>query len=552
MERPNVGSNIRVAILLAIGVAVISVGQIGRTLLPPDDLREAEVGREMLTSGDFVIPHLAGLPFVEKPPAFPAVLAGAYRLAGGPSALVAHLVSGGFALVSLGMVFLLGRRVAGSEAGALSCAFLALSLRFAKAAHEVHLDNALTAVSAIALTFAWSALDTGDVRLKKRRYAAVAFSLALAFLVKGFVGPALFTVGFLIYVAVSGRKGELRHAFGLIPIASFVGLILVWVVPFLLIATPHLIKDFFIQNQVGRFFLGYGTHSHPLYYHLVDSFWDFVPGSVLVPLAAVGAWRTRREPKSQAGIFFLSMSVGSLLLLMVSRAQGPLYPLPAFPALALLVGCWSSRVLARADRPVQIGIRIVAIAAGLFAAGTVVAMVYYGYSWLSLLCAGLALAALGLGISHAVRHHRFQNAAVAAAGLLALGWIPLFSGPIAAQETAEPYGPSLKKPSRSQASASFCSTVPTMPCEAERVSTATGRRSRRNRPRNLYPGFWRNHRDWPFFTCAWVERFRPTSSTKHPDGAPSYVRRHASPAPGPASSCSSAPRPISPARPMPP
>src|SRR4029077_19561849 len=74
VDRSDHGPTIRVVILLAIGVVVILVGQAGRDLLPPDDLREAEVGREMLTSGDFIIPHLAGLPFLEKPPAFPAVL----------------------------------------------------------------------------------------------------------------------------------------------------------------------------------------------------------------------------------------------------------------------------------------------------------------------------------------------------------------------------------------------------------------------------------------------------------------------------------------------
>jgi 4-amino-4-deoxy-L-arabinose transferase-like glycosyltransferase len=49
---------IRVVLLLLAGVIVILIGQIGRELLPPDDLREAEVVREMYVGGDYIVPHL--------------------------------------------------------------------------------------------------------------------------------------------------------------------------------------------------------------------------------------------------------------------------------------------------------------------------------------------------------------------------------------------------------------------------------------------------------------------------------------------------------------
>ena len=37
-------------------------------LLDPDEGRNAEVAREMAKSGDIVIPHLAGVPYLDKPP----------------------------------------------------------------------------------------------------------------------------------------------------------------------------------------------------------------------------------------------------------------------------------------------------------------------------------------------------------------------------------------------------------------------------------------------------------------------------------------------------
>jgi 4-amino-4-deoxy-L-arabinose transferase-like glycosyltransferase len=51
-------------------------------LLDPDEGRNAEVAREMAASGDFIIPHLAGVPYLDKPPALFAAAALAERLLG--------------------------------------------------------------------------------------------------------------------------------------------------------------------------------------------------------------------------------------------------------------------------------------------------------------------------------------------------------------------------------------------------------------------------------------------------------------------------------------
>ena len=52
--------------LLAAVIFLTNLG--GYDLWPPDEPRFAQVAREMLQSGDFLVPRINGQPYTEKPP----------------------------------------------------------------------------------------------------------------------------------------------------------------------------------------------------------------------------------------------------------------------------------------------------------------------------------------------------------------------------------------------------------------------------------------------------------------------------------------------------
>jgi len=427
---------IRVGLYLLASAIVILIGQVGRELLPPDDLREAEIAREMYEGGDYIVPRFAGLPFVEKPSAFPAVLAMAYGIVGKPSAAAAHLTAAIFALASIGAVFFLGWRILGVEGGSLAAAILAFSRRFCLTAHKVLLDNALTAAIAFTVLFTWIALEATDARKKNFGYAAAGFSLGVSFLFKGFVGPAIFGSGFILYLVMSRRFDEFRQIFRPLPIIAFVVPALSWVVPFLLQAPSTLIREFFIIQHLGRFAFRNISHKEPVYFYLLHIWPEFGSGSILLPSAIWMAWKTRKEWENRSGIFFLCLCVGPLALLSASISKIEVYFLPVHPALAMLVAWtivkgWSLRI-----RGVEAFTQVIAAIAILLAAGMVGMTGILGGAGIPVIIATTVFILSAAGCLLSIRRNELHWISACIAALIALAISLWFSGPIAEAEIA--------------------------------------------------------------------------------------------------------------------
>ncbi|MBI2900961.1 MAG: glycosyltransferase family 39 protein [Planctomycetes bacterium] len=419
LESPRIRA---AAFVLALDALLVLAGQVERDLTSIDDLREAEVAREMFRSGDFVVPHLAGLPFLEKPPGYPAVVATAYGIAGKPSVPAARLVSAAFALAALAAVFLLGRRAWGVAGGAAAATALALSVMFVRTSHEILLDNALTACVAWALFFAWRGLDSTDARRKRESYAGAAFAAGLSFLMKGLVGPAILAAGLLLYLVAARRWRELKWALHPLVLLAFLAPVAAWVVPFLRQATPEQRHEFFVSNHLGRAAQAYASHDRPPWHYLATIWYRFAPGALVLPLAVAAAWRGRRD---SAAFFALCMSVGPLLLLSASRAKCDVYLLPAYPAFAALVAGWVVGVRNRA------ALAAGPLAAAAAAGGTVVFAGIRGGLCPAFVIGALVLACGLAALPAVLRRREPSSAGVLTAALLVLIGVLAVTGPVA-------------------------------------------------------------------------------------------------------------------------
>src|SRR6267142_881045 len=123
-----------------------------RDLWNPDEPRYAEVAREMVARGDYLLPHLNGAVYGEKPPLFFWLGIVAGSLPGVPFASGTRLVSVLAALGTLLLTFRLGRRYGDPETGWLAALVLATSAMFVVHASSGVIDGTLTflVVAAIA------------------------------------------------------------------------------------------------------------------------------------------------------------------------------------------------------------------------------------------------------------------------------------------------------------------------------------------------------------------------------------------------------------------
>jgi len=115
----------------------------GRPLYEPDEGRYAEVPREMSSGGDWVIPHLNALAYLEKPPLQYWLTALVYR-GFGRERIHRSLEHGLAGYLSLTTIFLLGVRLWGFEAGLRALLYTSASALFVLLGHQLTLDMLLS------------------------------------------------------------------------------------------------------------------------------------------------------------------------------------------------------------------------------------------------------------------------------------------------------------------------------------------------------------------------------------------------------------------------
>ena len=291
-------------------------------LLDPDEGRNAEVAREMAASGDLVVPHLAGVPYLDKPPALFAAAAASVRLIG-HHPIAPRLPAMIASLATLLLLAQMSRKFAGDGQALRATLLTAGAPLFAGLSAYVIFDMPL----ALCVTTIWLGLArelTAGVSNRRRGWMYAA--LALGVLLKGPIMLAWAFGGSLGAALVLPERSPLRW--------------LAWWPGWMLV----------VGVSGGWFLLALQRHPEYAHYALVEeslerltsgSFhreqpWWFVPvvlvGGTLA-WSIITPWRWPQSRPGQVAAGFVLFATGFFSL---SHSKLVTYLLPVIPALGYI------------------------------------------------------------------------------------------------------------------------------------------------------------------------------------------------------------------------
>jgi len=337
--------------LLLGGTALFYLARLGAAgLYDPNEGMYAEIPREMVLLRDWLTPRFNFIRYFEKPPLLYWLTAIAYQGLG-VSGFSARLVTALAAIGGVGVSYGIGRDLWGRRVGLISGLILATSFGYFIFSRIIVTDMLFTAL--LATTF-WATLR-GLLDEKPRPGAMLLAygAMGLAILTKGLIGlvfPVMTIGGFLLFTRDWGlwRRLELLRGG-----AVFLAVTAPWHI-LVGLRNPGFFWFYFVHEHflrfVGRRELDYAPM--PLYAFLIMVLvWTF-PWSVFLPVALRRCWpgaTVGREERGALLVLLWAASVIGFFALTPSRLE--YYSMPAFPALALLVGrLWGVEVDGRAHR----------------------------------------------------------------------------------------------------------------------------------------------------------------------------------------------------------
>jgi 4-amino-4-deoxy-L-arabinose transferase-like glycosyltransferase len=418
--------------LLAALIAFIA-GVPGLVAMPPldrDESRFAQATAQMLESDDFVVIRFQDAPRFKKPVGIHWLQAASVTLFSSPEArqIWAYRLPSLFGVMlaaaacAWGAAALFDRRTALFAGALLGASFLVSTEAFIAKTDAVLLGATTLAMAALARIYA---ARRGGAPASRRIIWVMWSALAVAVLVKGPVGPmvmGLAMVTLAIWERRTGWLAGLKWWWGFIIMLAVVG---PWAGAVTVATDGGFWTEAIGADLAPKLAGGQESHGAPPGYHLLLTPILAFPMTLLLPAAAVAAWRHRDEPGVR---FALAWLIPTFLVFELLPTKLPHYPMPAYGALAWLAARALAEPIGVAAR--WLGAGLCAVVGLALAGGVVYLLSLYGDAsdaWAATLAGGL-IAAAGIVGGYLMAREAPRAAVIGAMGLGLLGHAALAAG----------------------------------------------------------------------------------------------------------------------------
>jgi 4-amino-4-deoxy-L-arabinose transferase-like glycosyltransferase len=330
--KSTIAQQLSLPLVVLMGLVYLIPGLIGHDPWKADEPYSFGIIYHIIQSGDWIVPTVAGAPFMEKPPLYYLTAAYFARLFTPwlPLHDAARLASGLFTALTFLFVGLAGREAWGKGKGVISIIVLGGCLGLVEASHQIITDVALLAGFSVAFY---------GLLLSRRNIVGAGILLGtgvgVGFLSKGLIAPGLIgLIAFLLPVCFRSWRNSNYVSCLLIAFAAAFPWLTIWPLA-LYQRSPELFREWLWVNNIGRYlgFAHLGADSEPWFYTKTLPWFAFPA----LPLASWAMWARRRQffrdPAMQ--LFVLALAVAAVVLGASASARG-LYALPLLIPAALL------------------------------------------------------------------------------------------------------------------------------------------------------------------------------------------------------------------------
>ncbi|HVA82338.1 MAG TPA: glycosyltransferase family 39 protein [Candidatus Binataceae bacterium] len=329
--------------LLGLGALLYLVNLGGYPLYTKGEPREAVTVFDIVHGGGIILPMRAGIELPSKP-LLMHWIAALFSLASGQvTAFTVRLPSAMFAIAGMLICYGYVRRLYDSATALIAALIVGTTAQYLQAGTGSRVDMTLTFFLTVAF-FEFILIAEGLTRRRMALYVAI----SLAILAKGPVGLALPGLAALVWIIIERRWDLLRSlkmVRGAIVVAIIGG---GWYVAAICLGGMNFVRKQLLAENLVRFIGGsnfHQGHAHPFFYIELALLIGFMPWTILLGVAALGALRNPR-PMNPRLTYLLTWFITVIVFYSIATSKRGVYLMALYPALAAILAIYLTDALA--------------------------------------------------------------------------------------------------------------------------------------------------------------------------------------------------------------